>query len=132
MRQQGVRSMRAWTIAAIIAAIVALLIVLGDGLIVASRANVVVPLPNDERFPWLLLLIPVLLAGGVAIGARMPPVVGLSAIFIAIAEERFTQSVLPQGGVNLRLDELLVPAITAGLLLHEWSRSRLRQDWTRI
>jgi hypothetical protein len=132
MRQQGARSTRAWTVAAIIGAVVAFLIVMGDGLILASRANVAVPLPTDGRFPWLLLLIPVLIAGGIAIGARTPPIVGLSTIFIAIAEERFTQGVLPQGGFNLRLDEVLVPAIIIGLLLHEWTRSELRQDWMRV
>jgi hypothetical protein len=132
MRQQDVRSMRAWTIAAVIMAIVALLVLLGDGLLVASNGSVGVPFLRDEGFPWMLVLAPVLLAGGVTIGFRTSPTVGLLAIFIAVAEERFAQSLLPHGGVNLRLDELLVPAIAAGLLLREWRVSKLRKDWPRI
>ena len=64
------------------------------GLLVASSASVGVPFLSDEGFPWMLVLAPVLMAGGVTIGFRTSPIVGLLAIFIAIAEERFAQSLL--------------------------------------
>jgi len=131
MRQRRSWSVDALTVGAIGGSVVALLVLLVDGYLVLTRLEGSAALLNGE-FPWMLVATPIFVLAGLLIGSRSNHFVSLSVILIAIAEERFQQSLLPHGGINLRLDELLAPSITFGLLTQEWQTGRLRRELERI
>jgi O-antigen ligase len=77
------------------------------------------------KLAWIALLLPAVLAIGYLLGSRWP-VYALAALIACVAVERADIGLLPSGAINMRLDEVLGPAIAAGLLVRAARANTLR------
>ncbi len=123
---RAARSTQLLTIAAIVMPLIALLVLLYDGLLLAFGPNAALRFLASGSFPWMLVF-SVLLVAGFVVGYRSQALVSLSAMLVVIAAERFHGSLLPNGAINLRFDEVLGPAIAVGLLTRQWRIGSLRK-----
>ena len=106
------------------------LLLVGAALLALALALAGVKIADTGALTWALLVVPLILAVGFALGLASPP----TALFILIASiaiERANMSLSADGAIRLRVDELLGPAMALGFLLRALSAQTLKSTLRR-